>query len=534
MEQNQTQFDIRLYLEMLLRHRWLCIAVFIAVSFATVMASYIMPQIYESSATILVEEDQVVNPLMRGLAITSDNNEKLRVFSQRVTTRANIDKVVKKLDMDVKIKSPQEYENLLATIQKKIEVKDLTMGKGGTMLFRIAYTDPDPKKAASVVKVLSDSYIEENLGGKREEAHSAVEFIQGQLETYRLKLEESEKNLKEFKEKHISDAPGAQNANLGRLDTTHTQLIETRLRLKELSLQKERLKEQLAAEKPMIVAFSTPSSVAGSGAGSSLQARLSFLQQQLSSSMLKYTDKYPEVLRLKGEIEDIKGKIAREKVAGGGATSTDAVDNAAGETTTLNPAYQRIKEDISKIEIDIISLKSREIELQKLMGALESRVASLPKEEQELAQLTRGYNVNNEIYQTLLRRLEEAKVSKDLEVTEKGKVFKIVDPPVVPTIPIKPDRVKLILMGLFLGVGAGFGVAFMLDFFDTSLKNRDDVLTYLKLPVLGAIPQIITEADVQERNRMNVVSLSVVGVYVALVGGILLREAFFRFHGTIR
>jgi len=152
----------------------------------------------------------------------------------------------------------------------------------------------------------------------------------------------------------------------------------------------------------------------------------------------KYTAQHPEVIKTKSEIEDLKQQIASTKKSPGG-TGED-------ESSTMNPG---LMEKIAETEAEIDALKTRSDELLKQQQKAKEVRGGMPKEQEEWTKLQRDRNVYQSIYDDLLKKLENAKVSKDLELTDKVSNFKVVDPAILPFSPIKPNRVALILAGIF-------------------------------------------------------------------------------------
>ena len=270
----------------------------------------------------------------------------------------------------------------------------------------------------------------------------AFEFVQSQLSEYKTKLDESDTAIRQFREKNPDIVPQTEGAVLSRLESFQTQKIDTDIKIKELIYKKESLRKQLSGEKELTVAMVTTEG--------SPQARLNYLNSQLVILMTKFTDKHPEILKTKAEIDDLKRQIARAK--------TSPEDSAGTETSTTNPVYQQLKEELGKTDAEIESLKARSFELTRQQQLAKGVLGGMPKEQEEWTKLQRDRTVYQHIYDELLKKLETARVSKDLEITDKGTRFKVVDAAVLPVFPIRPDPVLLILVGILLGIVSGAGV----------------------------------------------------------------------------
>jgi hypothetical protein len=152
----------------------------------------------------------------------------------------------------------------------------------------------------------------------------------------------------------------------------------------------------------------------------------------------------------------------------------------------------------------------------------------MPKEQEEWSKLQRDRNVFQKIYDDLLQKLENARVSRNLELADKSTTYRVVDPPLLPRIPIKPNRVFLIMAGLVLGIGAGVGAAVVLDYYDDSFKDENTLREGLNLPILAAVPSIVTEADVLAEAMLDKKVFTATVAYLSLIGLVLMAEILYR------
>lgn len=258
----------------------------------------------------------------------------------------------------------------------------------------------------------------------------------------------------------------------------------------------------------------------------SLQTRHTQLQLRLKELMGRYTEKYPEVIRVRTELEHLKRQMAMDP--GGPAQSS-----SGAETMTLNPAHQRLKEDLGKVEQDLATARLRVEEMGRQLGEIRSKAATIPKHQQALEDLTRIYRVDQEIYSNLLKRLEETKVTLELEVKEKTILFKVMEFPARPHRPVFPSGVHLILIGLLLGAAAGIGAIYATEMLDRSFRSEEDLRETLGIPVLGSVVDILTERDRQRIRRVNWATAVGFGGFLLFVGALVLWEFLGRFTALL-
>jgi polysaccharide chain length determinant protein (PEP-CTERM system associated) len=514
MPENKSLNDIKFYWAIFLRRKYTALsAAFIVLSLFT-WGSYFMPKTYKASSIVFVERSSIINPLMKSSG-SSGMEERLRNIKDGITTRNIIERVIKKLGLDAKSKNPAQLENLIDDIRKNLDVR--VKGMKETDLFVISFQGGDPKTVRDVVNTLVGEYVEENLGYKRSDAYGAHEFVQSQLLEYKKKLDESDTALRELREKNPKMAVSSETTLLSRIENFQASQIEADILIKELSRKRDNIKKQLSGEKELTVSMVTKEG--------SPQARLNSLNNQLVILTSKYTDDYPEVIKTKREIEELKKQIEQGK--------DKTIDSTSSETATTNPIYQQLREELAKIEYQIESMKARSAELARQQASAQSTLGRMPKEQEELVKIARDRNVYQKIYDELLQKLESAKVSKDLELTDKNTTFRIVDPAVLPSIPDKPDRVIMILLGMVLGIGAGIGSIYGLEYFDHSFKDTDTVEAKLKLQVLATIPRIVTDSDELSEKQLNRKILIASGAYLSIIVLLLIREILFRYFGII-
>lgn len=511
MQQNAQPLDIKRYIAIILRRKYLALSVGLAVLSICTWGSFFWPKTYESSSTVLIEKSSMIDPLIRGVGVSSGIEDRLSNLRNNITSRNILERVEKKLGLDTNAKNSSQYEGLIDNIRKNLNI--IVQGPD---LFTILYRGNDPKTVRDVVNTLVSEYIEENVGYRRTDAYGAFEFIQSQLLEYKGKLEESDRATREFRERNPNMVPQSETTLLGRLEGFQTAKIEADIRLKELLRKRDNLQKQLSGEKELTVAFVTREG--------SPQARLNYLNNQLMLLMTKYTDNYPEVIKVKSEIGELKRQIAHAK-------DSRTEEGSGSETSAINPIYQQLKEDFAKTDAEIESLRARSGELSRQQQAAQGILGRMPKEQEEWSKLQRDRNVYQRIYDELLQKLENARVSKDLEVSNKTGSFRIVDPAILPTVPTQPNRVKMILLGIILGIASGIGAVFGFEYFNRSFKDEASIESELKLSVLATIPKIITEEDELSAKKLDRRVFTAAGAYLFVIGMVLVEEFLYRYMG---
>ncbi len=509
-------FDIKRYIGVIQRNRYLAIAVAVAVLSIFTWGSFLIPKVYEATANVSIENAGIIKPLIQGAGVTVSSEERMRNIRNRITSRSIIERVVKKLGMDKGFTSPSQDDDLAASIQSSIRVTMRSFGERETDLFTVAFRGSNPETVRNLTATLVQEFINESVEFQRSDAVGAYEFIEGQLEEYKHKIEASDKAIRAFRERNPQMVPQNETTIVGRIENFQTARIDGEIRLKELIRKKESLQKQLSGEKELTVAF-----VSRDG---SPESRLNFLNSQLMTLMTKYTDNYPEVVKVKSEIDELQKQIAQAASVG----RAESAGNSPGEMRAMNPVYRQIKEEMQRTDTEIESLKARINELGRQSDLGRNILGRMPKEQEEWSKLQRDRNVIQRVYDDLLQKLENARVSKNLELADKSTKYRVVDPPVLPRIPVKPNRVILILLGVMLGIVSGVGTVIGIDYFNNSFKDEDTLRKELNMHVLAAIPSIVIEEEVQAEKVLDKKVFTAAYVYLSVIGVVLVADILYR------
>jgi hypothetical protein len=256
---------------------------------------------------------------------------------------------------------------------------------------------------------------------------------------------------------------------------------------------------------------------AGGGGPEPAAVRLARLQQELSDLRTRYTDLWPDIIRIKDEISRVEAGLAKPR--------TQPVGPPVIPDT---PQSRQLVEALRSIDLDLNGYKLEERRLRTMIATYQVRVENTPRREQELQDIARDYGSTKELYQSLLKRYEEAQLSESMEQRQKGEQFRILDPALPPREPDAPKRSRLVLVGIALSLGLAIGAALLAEKMDTTFHSVDDLRAFTRIPVLVSIPRIVTGGDRRRRQRRFVMGAVSVTVLVLLV----IAGAYFVAQGT--
>jgi len=486
-------------------YRWVAVGVMWAVCLAGWAYVYTLPNTYSAATKVYVDTESVLRPLLKGLSVESDMMNEVSVMTQAMVSRPNLEAVGRTIDLDIKARTPAEYERRLSSLEDRIEISRDRQG-----MFNIAYQDTNRETALTVVKSLLDTFVEDTLGSKSQDTTQAEATLQAQIQEYERRLTQAEDRLSNFKRENVGMMPGERGDYYQQLQTAVAEMEAVEQQLRVAEQKRAALQRQLAGEEPV---FGLMTPVGGSGGGgTALDGRIAELEQRLSSLSIEYTDKHPEVVRTQSLLEELRQRRQEELAS----RPQQEAGPAASSPLDLNPVYQNMKIQLSNTQVEIASLQATLEEKTARVERLRELVDVIPEVEAELSRLNRDYNVVQSRYQEMLQRWENLQTSQRVGTTTESVKFRIIEPPFAPSDPTGPPR-GLFLMGVFvLALGAGGGMAVLLCLV-RPVFFRIQELKPMGFPVIGTVAEHETPAIRRRHVFLNAAfAASVVGMVVAL------------------
>lgn len=495
----------RKYLRAAIKRKYLFIFLSLCIMSVFAWGSYFLHKKYEAKSTIFIESNVIKN-LVSGLAITPSMENRIKVLRYAMLSRDLISKVL--TDLDVDITDHEKFEEKILGYQKQTSISIK-----GNELFIVSIIDPDPKFAMNYINTLVRRYVEENVSAKREEAYGANRFLTEQVAQFKEKLDKADQKIIDFRrDKGIYIA--VDEASIIQ------EIKELQKEIEGINIQKNQLvatsnvtKMQLKNEEPMTVAFSRHTGGSNNGAITALENRMKQL-------LLRYTENYPEVVKLKAEIEALK-KQQESTAKEGSAEKTE--NQTEPEMSMTNPIYQQLKQTLLQTEAEIDSIDAKKRQISSLKARKEADLRYMPEGKKILFDLEKERDTYKNIHGQLLARVGQSEVSRQMEIEDKTMTFRIVDPAIMPTKPVSPNRIKLILAGIMFGIMGGFGGVFLRENFDSSVKDTQ-TLKNLGMEILAIIPRIFNEEEQKKEKKREKLIYGIAGSYFLLICSALIYE----------
>jgi polysaccharide chain length determinant protein (PEP-CTERM system associated) len=214
---------------------------------------------------------------------------------------------------------------------------------------------------------------------------------------------------------------------------------------------------------------------------SPLDSRIQTLRVRVDDLLSRYTYKHPEVRQINGLIAELESEKRLE-------LKQMRQDTDSGFSSLSNsPVYQGMRTMLAETEANAAELRVRVAEYERRMSALEGKVSSIPETEAQFKQLDRDYGVVSRQHQTMLQRRESAQLSDDMEHNASSVVFRVIDPPFVPSRPSEPNKLMLNAGVLLAGMGVGVGVALLLFLLSPVIGATHTLVDVTGLPLLGSV-----------------------------------------------
>ena len=520
------QFHPLSIIKMFWKHKLQVFLLWLSICAIAVGVVYRMPSVYEASTTIIVDSQKIPDKFVTP-TVNSEVEDRIATLKKEILRPTNLLEIIKRFNLYQDLRKTAPEEEVIDTMAKDTKVipeRGWTRDRPGA--FTVFYQGSDPRVAAQVADAIAALFVKSNLEKRQQHAESTEQFLSTELQQAKASLDQQEVAVSQYKLAHNGELP-EQEASLGSaLSRLQLELQGNQDAINRAQQNRVMLENSISAAESSISSLvamaeqSTPSRSAGNGqvfAGNGAgadpipQKPSEVLQARLDMLLVRYREDHPEVKRLRAEIaqqRDIESKAAQAAQPGGrgpkpaaqaqGAESQKApiaLPNAVAADQLI-----REKERLASLKSQLI-LANREMEFRsaerqtilKNIQTYEKRLEMLPVREQQMAKLTRDYEISKENYRVLLNNQNAAAMAAEMEKNQQGEKFTQLEAARIPEIPVKPKRPLLITAGCLLGLLISLATA-------AGRETRQGVLLgEWELPsdvvVMGRVPWIEIQLD---------------------------------------
>lgn len=531
---------------------------------ASLALAVLLPAVYRSTATILIEQPEIPAELVRS-TISTNTEQRVEGVSRRVMTTENLSKLITKYNLypdQIALGGMDAAANRMRTTDIQIEVVNVgfeaARGKVQPSIpFYVSYEATSATVAQQVASELADLYLAENLKTRTERAAEISSFLAEQAARLTKEVTEQEARLAEFKERNAGKLPELGALNIQTLDRIENELREVDRQMLAAESQRINLLGQLeqleASGVPLTGRVMSPDqrlveaqteyyallskyseghpdvvrarkeldSLRGASGGGTdvgfLDSQLAQKRLELLSVQERYAQDHPDVRRLTNEIASIESQMRtamRASASGSSAFGAQAVRKT--------PAYIEAQTAINRVDAEIRALRSKQGEAYAKRSSMEVRLSEAPQIEREYRELSRGYEASLAKLKDVQNKQIEAQLAENLESRQKGESFNLIEAAALPDAPVRPNRTAIVFLGLVFGLAAGIGAMLIADALDDTVRGSRGIAALLNAPPLAVIPVIDSRGDSRaavSAAMSTVVGLLLAGVLLALIIG---------------
>lgn len=550
--------DLRDYIDAFRRRRTLVLVIFMVLFIITLLAAFLWPPTYRSTATILIEEQAIPSDLVRS-TITTYAWQRIQTISQRVMTRTTLIEIVDKHQLYQGKRAFETTEEITERMRSDIKLEPVsadvidprTRNPTTAMIaFKLSFDGDYPAVTQKVASELTTLYLNENIKSRTEKVAETYDFLTVEANKLNEQIAEYETQLATFKEKNANRLPELKDFNMQQMGRTEAELRDLQSEMRSLEERKAYIEAQLTQVQPSGPVFSSDGQPV-----LNTEARLKSMKTEYAVASAKYSPEHPDVIKLKREIEglekqtgpvsqhpeqakelaQLRGELAasREKYS---ADHPDVVrltrqiealeaglkerpqlpERSAAAEKPDNPAYIALKTQLEGIEIGMRAAIAKSDQLRGKLADYEKRILQTPQAEREYLNILRDYNNAREKYREIKAKQMEAQVGQELEKERKGERFSLIDPPQFPEEPIKPKRPVILLLGLIFSLASSFGYVVAAESLGNTVRRRS-LAAELGTELLSVIPYKETQEDIVRKIKTKKLIFTAAAVSLVVV-----------------
>ncbi len=497
------------------QRRWIILIPFCLSMVVGMWLSMALPEVYLADALILMEtEGRYVNESLI--------EKKMSHLEHQLNSRTHLERVMRETGLvsepEYKEKFPKEK---IVEMRRHLEVNVMPPLTGSGAV-KISFKGRSPEKVTDVVRTLVAFFTDANAG--ESDSIRKDHFLQDELRAKAEELMAIENAIRAYRSKHIGGLPKQLASNLNRIADLRAQLKATQQHLRERKKRALELEGQMADVHQEMEAYvpDAPDAPAELVPESENALKLRRLKETYTRLTAKYTQRHPDVIRLKEKIAELEPEVAREKeIAASARYEAERAKNGsvwivAGHQSEQANQIAELKWEYDAMQRDIKVLERETSGLSRKIRIYERRVRKMPERGEKIIALEQSYEHVQDAYQLLLKKKLDADVSARMKAKQGRLHFRVLDPPRIPRKPIWPDIKKMFLLSIVAGLGLGCGWLFLSEIFRRrhgipSYHPKSGVMRVLNLlvsfiSVLTALILLYLFAVIALKGRHDVIS----------------------------
>jgi polysaccharide biosynthesis transport protein len=514
------------YWAILVRRRWMIIIPLFVCWAVVWTVSWFIPSTYTSEALILVEQQKIPEQYVVP-NVTESLQDRLQSMTEQILSRSRLEATIERYHL-YQIRGDGSANSLasddaVTQMRKdiKIELMKSAAHPGQLTAFKIDYSARTPSLAQQINSELTALFIKEDLKLQQQLSERTTAFLQSQLSQAKARLEEQEVKVRTFKAQHFGDLPSQTETNVQILTGLQNQLQSTQQALDGARQQKlylESLQQQYrTAEANLATEGSSGTSVG------TLTKELTDLRLQLSDARVRLTEEHPDVVALKEKIakteklkKELESEMAAQPENEKAPKTADSGMAMVVQHGTTTPMMQ-VQSQLKAIGLEIENYQRHVDDLASQIAAYRTRLNMTPQTEQQLADVSRGYEESKANYTSLLQKQNQSQLATSLEENQQGQQFRILDPASLPYKPSAPNRLLFSLGGLMSGAILGLALVALFEMKDDLVRRKEDLEGLIPARVLVSIPHLAVPGEEDSAPVFRWLEIGAVSLMVLLI-----------------
>ncbi|MDQ7746411.1 GumC family protein [Hydrogenophaga pseudoflava] len=502
------QLSFNDYLSIIRRRAWVIVLTFGAVLGASVVVALMLPRAYQASGTLLVE-----GPPIAGEAVqpSSGGNaeQRIQALRQQIMTRESLLRIAAEHRVfdpppGVVLKDTDIATAMRASIGVNVQTGNMPAWErpSNNLAFTISFQHSEPEKALEVTNALIQLFLESSVRERVEQASRANEFLSQEADRVKAQLENLEQRIAAYKRSQGGASEDGQVVALTNIQALESDLRaaerEHRMALDEL----QTLEVELAGARSGVLA---PGTVTPSGP-SAAEQDLERARSELARLRGTYTDDHPDVRAQRQKIDLLERTVRTE------ATVSSPTRDAMAAQARLAVSRLEAQSRTARARADLLADQQRS--LRNAIAQQRSQVARAPQVERDLTALQRDYDATRTKYEDLRSKQLSAQIVQNLEGGRQGERFTLLEPPLLPEYPIKPDRRKLVALGFFVALAAAAAIVVVLEMIFARVRGINSLTALTGQRPLVVVPYITTADEAQSTQVLRKRLLKLAAAFV--------------------
>ncbi|WP_371060697.1 GumC family protein [Rhodosalinus sp. 5P4] len=482
--------DLRFYWAIFLRRLPVMLLFILVCAGLGVVTAIKLPDTYTASARLLVEAPEIPERMVASTAQT-DAIEQLDIVQQRLMTRANLIDIANRFSVFDSIRE-MEPDEVVSRMRQYTSIRR-NAGRNEATTLTIEFEASNPQIAADVVNEYVTLVLEASTSSRTERVGRTLQFFQQEVQRLGEDLDRQSAAITAFKSRNADALPEDQSYRLGRQTLLQERLGRIERDISAAESQKRELTQ----------IFETTGRVrpnSGQTFRTREEEQLIIAQGELQNLLSTYSESNPRVLRVQDRIKRLESVVAAQKAS---RLSTDGEEASSPQELLFNAT-------IAEIDTRLEALRAEEAATRTELDALQEAIARSSVNGIELAALERDYENLQARYNAAINNLNQAQMSERIETTSQGQRITVIENANVPRVPTGPDRPRIAIMGLAVGLALAGGYFLMLEALNRTVRRPAELTAQFNITPIATIPYMESRGHRLARQGGLVLALLIV------------------------